>query len=82
MTKQELELGKFYQYPFPTIVYPLVETEQGQWRQIMAYTPFVLLAVTIPKGFSGQFLKVLTKDGEIVNIEFSENFLEKLIDKT
>lgn len=82
MTKQELELGKFYQYPFSTIVYPLVETEQGQWRQIMAYTPFVLLAVTIPEGFSGQVLKVLTKDGEIVNIGFSENFLEKLIDKT
>ena len=81
MIKQELELGKFYQYPFSSTLYPLVE-EKGEWKAIKANTPFILLDVTIPDGFKGTFLKFLTSDGAIGYIGFSENFLEKFIDKT
>lgn len=79
MTK--LELGKFYQYPYSTTLYPLIE-EKGQWKAIKANTPFILLDITVPDGFKGSVLKVLTSDGAIGYIGFSENFLEKFIDKT
>lgn len=83
MTKQELELGKFYQYPFSSTLYPLVE-EKGEWKAIKANVPFVLLDVMIPEGFTGEVLKVLTKDGTIGFIGFSKDFIKKtkLVDKT
>lgn len=78
---KELEFGKFYQYPYsttlyPTTLYPLIE-EKGQWKAIKANTPFILLDITVPDGFNGSVLKVLTSDGVIGYIGFSENFLEK-----
>lgn len=83
MIKQELELGKFYQYPFSSTLYPLVE-EKGEWKAIKANTPFILLDITVPDGFKGSVLKVLTSDGAIGYIGFSKDFIKKtkLIDKT
>lgn len=77
MTKQKLKLGKFYQYPFSSTLYPLVE-EKGEWKHIKANTPFIVLDITIPDGFKGTVLKVLTKDGEIGLIGFSKDFIEKI----
>lgn len=83
MTKQDIEFGKLYQYPFSAMIYPVdggFVTQEWERNQINRLTPFVVLDLTIPKGFTGEVLKVLTSDGIVGYIGFTNNFLEKVSD--
>ena len=60
-----IKIGSLYSYNMNAMVWPLenAETSTDMDPEITKNTPFAVLGLVIPKGFTGEVLKVLTIDG-------------------